>query len=58
MKVDKLLKVNFIQGVDYPTWLSNIVLVKKANRQWRVCVDFTYLNKAYLKDCFLLPQID
>lgn len=31
-KVDKLLKVDFIRGVDYLTWLSNIVLVKKANR--------------------------
>lgn len=30
-EVDKLLKANFIQSVDYLTWLSNVVLVKKAN---------------------------
>lgn len=38
--------------------MSNVVLVKKANGQWQVCVDFTDLNKAYSKDCFPLPRID
>lgn len=32
-KVDKLLKVDFIRRVNYSTWLSNVVLVKKASRQ-------------------------
>lgn len=57
-KVDKLLKVDVIRSVDYPTWLFNIVLVKKANGQWRVCVDFNDLKKACPKDCFPLPKID
>lgn len=39
-------------------WLSNVVLVKKANKQWLVYVDFTYLNEAYPKDYFPLPRID
>lgn len=34
IKVDKLLKDGFIRSVDYLTWLSNMVLVKKANEQW------------------------
>ena len=42
----------------YPEWLTNTVVVKKKNEKWQVCVDFTDLNKAYLKDLFPLPQID
>ena len=45
----------------YPEWLANVVLVKKANRKWRMCMDFmdfTDLNKACLKDSFPLPRID
>ena len=42
----------------YPEWLANIVVVKKKNRKWRVCVDFTDLNKACLKDPFPIPRID
>ncbi|KAL5548489.1 hypothetical protein UlMin_003720 [Ulmus minor] len=39
-------------------WIANVVLVKKANGNWRVCVDFTDLNKACPKDSFPLPRID
>lgn len=58
VKVDKLLKAGFIKEVDYLVWLSNMVLVKKTNKQWWVCVDFTDLNKTYPKDYFPLPKID
>ncbi|XP_014492389.1 uncharacterized protein LOC106754837 [Vigna radiata var. radiata] len=34
------------------------IMVKKANRQWRMCVDFTDLNKACPKDSYPLPNID
>ena len=57
-EVTKLLAVGFILEVYYPYWLTNVVLVKKANGKWRMCVDFTDLNKACLKDSFLLPRID
>ena len=39
-------------------WLANVVMVKKNNGKWRICVDFTDLNKACLKDSFPLPKID
>ena len=42
----------------YPNWLANLILVKKANGKWRMCVDFTDLNKACPKDSFPLPMID
>ena len=57
-EVDRLLEARAIKEVNYPTWLSNTVVVKKKNGKWRVCVDFTNLNKACPKDSFPLPKID
>ena len=42
----------------YPQLLANIVVVKKKTGKWRVCVDFTDLNKACPRDPFSMPQID
>lgn len=39
-------------------WISNVVLVKKSNGKWRVCIDYTDLNKATPKDYYPLPTID
>ena len=33
-------------------------MVKKPNRKWRICVEYTDLNKACPKDSFPLPRID
>ena len=41
-----------------PDWLANVVMVKKANGKWRMCVDFTDLNRACPKDSYPLPRID
>ena len=57
-EVDKLLTANFIREVFYPDWLANVVMVKKSTGIWRMCVDFTDLNKACPKDSFPLPRID
>jgi len=57
-EVNKLLAAGFICEVYYLDWLANVVLVKKANEKWRICMDFTDLNKAYPKDNFPLPRID
>ena len=53
-----MIIAKFIQEVYYPNWLANVVMVKKANDKWRMCVDFTDLNKACLKDSYPLPCID
>ena len=52
------MSAGFIQEVYYPNWLVNVVLVKKANGKWRICVDFTSLNKACPKDSFPLLRIN
>ena len=33
-------------------------MVKKANGKWRMCVNFTNLNRACPKDSYHLPHID
>ena len=57
-EVQKLAITKFIQEVYYPDWLANVVMIKKANGKWRMCVDFINLNKAYPQDSYLLPRID
>jgi len=57
-EVQKLLEAGFVRECHYPEWISNVVLVKKPNGTWRICVDFTDLNKAYPKDSYPLPKID
>ena len=54
----KLLEANFIKLVFYLDWLAKMVMVKKSNGNWRMCIDFTDLNKACLKESFPLPRID
>jgi ribonuclease HI len=57
-EVKRLPSAGVIREVTYPEWLANTVMVKKANGKWRMCIDFTYLNKACPKDEFPLPRID
>ena len=55
-KVEKVLN----QGMEvfHPKWLANPVLVLKKNKEWRMCIDYTSLNKVCPKDPFALPRID
>ena len=57
-EVGKLFQAGAIREVEYPEWLANVVLVKKANGKWRLCIDLTDVNKACLKDSFPFPRID
>jgi hypothetical protein len=49
LEVNKLLESGFIRPVDYPIWLANPVVVEKLDGSWRMCIDYTSLNKACLK---------
>jgi len=56
--VKDLLEANFIYEARYTTWLSNVVLVKKSNGKWCMCVYYIGLNRACPKDAYPLPNID
>lgn len=61
-EINKLLKANFIYEIQFPEWIANVVvnvvLVKKSSGKWRVCIDYTDLNRATPKDYYPLPTID
>ena len=57
-EMTKLPKAVFIRDVPYTTWLANVVMVKKSSGKWRMCVDFTDLNRACPKDSYLLLSIN
>ena len=57
-ELQKLLAAGFIKEVFHPEWLANPILVKKKNGNWRMCVDYTSLNKVCPKVPFPLPHID
>jgi hypothetical protein len=55
----RLVAAGFIREVLHPEWLANPVLVLKKNKvDWRMCVDYTDLNKHCPKDPYGLPRID
>jgi hypothetical protein len=55
----KLLTAGFIREVFHLEWFANPVLVRKKNsNEWKMCVNYTDLNKHYPKDPFWLPRID
>ena len=54
----KPLKTGFIKEIHLTTWLANVVMVLKSLGKWRMCVDFTDLNKACPKDAYPLLSID
>nr|GEZ37097.1 reverse transcriptase domain-containing protein [Tanacetum cinerariifolium] len=57
-EVQKLVEAGIMREVYYHDWMSNPVMVKKHDGNWRMCVDFTDLNKACPQDCYPLPEID
>jgi hypothetical protein len=57
-EVQRLQDAKVIREVKYPVWLANTIPVKKKNGKWRMCVDFTDLNKACKKDDFPLERVD
>ncbi|KAM1329273.1 hypothetical protein ACFX2F_013458 [Malus domestica] len=66
-EVEKLKGIGFVREVNYPTWVANVVLVKKNPTKeslllqkvsWRMCVNYTDLNKGCPNDSFPLPLID
>ncbi|GJW61308.1 reverse transcriptase domain-containing protein [Tanacetum coccineum] len=57
-EVEELTKAGILRKVKHQTWVANPFMVKKSDGGWRMCVDFTNINKACLKDYYPLPEID
>lgn len=57
-EIARLLDASFVREVADPEWLAIPVMVRKKNMSWRMCIDYTDLNKACPKDPFPLPRID
>jgi hypothetical protein len=58
-EIAKLMAAGFMREILHLDWLANPVLVQKKNTaEWRMCVDYTNINKHCLKDPFGLPRID
>ena len=56
--IKKHIKAKFLEVVDYPEWLVNVVPVPKKAKRVRIYVDYRDLNKACPKDDFLFSHID
>nr|GEU75759.1 hypothetical protein [Tanacetum cinerariifolium] len=57
-EIEKLVDAGIMKEVQYHSWLSNPVMVKKHDDSWRMCVNFKDLNKACPEDGYPLPEID
>jgi hypothetical protein len=58
VEVQRIQDACFIREVQYPSWLANVVMVKKNNGKSRMCIDFTDLNMCCPKDDICLSRID
>ena len=57
-EINRLKAANFIKEVVHTDWVANPVLVPKKNKELRMCIDYTGVNKCCPKDPFALPRID
>lgn len=56
--VKYFLKVGFITEAKFSTLLFNVILLKKSNNKWCMCVNYSYLNRVCPKGAHSLPNID
>jgi hypothetical protein len=54
-ELSRLLAVGFVKEIQHSNLIANLVVMPKKNRKWRMCVDYTSLNKTCPKDHFPLP---
>ncbi|CRG94399.1 retrotransposon [Plasmodium gallinaceum] len=56
-KIDEMIKLKVISKVINAEWTSPIVMVKKKTGQWRVTLDYRYLNKFIVDDLYIIPHM-
>ena len=57
-EIKKLFDAKIIFPIIFSSWLENLVPVRKKNKEIKICIDLRNLNKASLKDNYLLPKMD
>ena len=58
-EVKRLKEAGAIKEAFFLEWLANTVVIKKKkNGKWRVCINFTDLNRACPKDPFPILKIN
>ena len=56
-QVAQLVEKGMVEPTD-GSWSSPVVLVRKKDQSWRLCVDYRRLNAVTRKDAYPLPRID
>lgn len=51
-EVQKNLEADILAVVNYPRWVTNIMIVPKKDGKVRMCVDYRYLNRDSQKEDF------
>ena len=58
-ELDRMVEQDFIEGVTEPSpWVSNLVIVPKKSGDLRVCCDSREVNKAVIRERYVLPKVD
>ena len=57
-EVQALVTSGVMRAMQFPGWITNLILVKKSDGTMQICVEFTDLNKACQKDSYPLPEIE
>jgi hypothetical protein len=57
-EIDKMLEADIIEEAPVSPWVSNIVVVPKHNGDIRACCDYRDVNKAIIRERYILPKVE
>lgn len=56
-EIERMLRLGIISRIQYSSWCSPLVKVKKANGSLRICIDARRLNEVTKKNAYPLPHM-